>query len=156
MKYDMEHEQTMAYSDAYMEMMRDIVTQGKMVSLILSGNSMSPFLVNRRDKVFLEKPTGRLKRGDIVFYQRDNGRYIMHRIYKIMDEEYYMIGDAQTIVEGPLNREQIFAVVNQCERKGKIITKGDFWWNFFEHVWIRIIPFRWPLVKLYNVIKIKK
>ena len=33
-------------------------------------------------------------------------------------EEYYLIGDAQTVIEGPIQREQIFAVVTKVKRKG--------------------------------------
>ena len=52
------------------------------------------------------------------------------------------MGDAQMEIEGPVKREQIFAIVTKARRKGKWIQKGNFWWEFFEHVWIRIIPLR--------------
>ena len=53
-----------------------------------------------------------------------------------------MVGDAQWIIEGPLKREQIFAIVTRVQRKGKMLTPGSFWWEFFEHVWIRMVPIR--------------
>ena len=131
---------------AYLDVMKELVQEGRSVSIIVSGNSMSPFLIHRRDRVFFEKPNRPLRRGDIVFYQREGGRYIMHRIWKVKKEGYYIVGDAQTEIEGPVKPEQIFALITKCERKGKMITSGSFWWEFFEKVWIRMVPVR-PLVR---------
>ena len=101
-----------------------------------------PFLCHRRDYIYFTRPEEELKRGDMVFYQRDSGQYVMHRIWKVRPEGYYMVGDAQTQIEGPLRREQIFARIVRVKRKGRILEPGDFWWEFFEHVWICIIPAR--------------
>ena len=131
---------------AYLDVMKDLVREGKTVSIIVAGNSMSPFLIHRRDRVFFEKPDRPLKKGDIVFYQRDNQRYIMHRIWKVKKDGFYIVGDAQTEIEGPVRRDQIFARITKCERKGKMITSGNIWWEFFEKAWIRMVPLR-PLIR---------
>ena len=120
--------------------------------MVISGSSMSPFLIHARDSVWLKKPNRPLKVGDIVFYQRESGQYVLHRICKIKSDGYYMIGDAQTQIEGPLKREQIFAQIGKVERKGKILKPGDFWWNFFEKVWIRMIPVRVIVTRIYAII----
>ena len=89
----------------------------------------------------------------MVFYQRDNGQFVMHRIWKKKSDGYYMIGDAQTEIEGPLREDQIFALITKVQRKGKWIGPGDFWWKFFEHIWLCIIPLRRVLMFLYGKIK---
>lgn len=76
----------------------------------------------------------------------------MHRIWKVKPEGYYIVGDAQTEIEGPVLREQIFALITQVQRKGEKIGPGDFWWEFFEHVWINIVPFRRMLVRGYGYV----
>lgn len=134
----------------YIGTLRNLVEEGHKVSLVITGSSMSPFLVHGRDKIYFVKPDRELKRGDMVFYQRDNGQYVMHRIYRIKDGEFYMIGDAQTEVEGPLRRNQIFARVIEVERRGKLTKEGDFWWWFFEKIWLRIIPLRRSIVAVYR------
>lgn len=111
---------------------------------------MAPFLCHNRDYIYFTKPERELRRGDMVFYQRDNGQYVMHRIYRVKHEGYYMVGDAQTQIEGPLRRDQIFAVITQVKRAGKMIRPGDFWWEFFEHIWIRIVPARRTVMALYG------
>ena len=118
--------------------------------LVISGNSMAPFLVHGRDTVYLSKPTGPVKKGDTVLYRRDNGAYILHRVYKADKDSYTMVGDAQTQLEKGIRRDQIIAVVTSALRKGKMQKPGTFWWEFFEKLWINMIPLRPAVVKLYT------
>ncbi|MGN1168258.1 MAG: S24/S26 family peptidase [Lachnospiraceae bacterium] len=134
----------------YLSILKELVQEGKEVSLLVSGSSMSPFLIHERDYVYFRMPDRELKKGDIVFFQRINGQYIMHRIQKVRPEGYYIVGDAQTEIEGPILQEQIFAIVTKVKRKGKWIKPGDFWWEFFEHVWLEIIPIRRKVMSMYG------
>lgn len=139
----------------YVKVLRDLIEEDKIVSLLISGNSMSPFLIHERDYIYLKKPEKMLKRGDMVFFERDNGDFVMHRIYRIEKENYFLIGDAQSVGEGPIRRDQIFAKVIGVRRKGKQIGPCNFWWGFFEHVWIHMIPMRRIAVRLYSALKSK-
>ena len=136
-------------TDVYVSMLRDLVNEGKECRLLISGSSMAPFLVHERDSILFSKPDRELRRGDMVFYQRDNGQYVMHRILKVKPEGLYIIGDAQTEVEGPVRPEQVFALVTKVNRKGKWIGPGNFWWWFFSTVWLRLFPIRRLILKLY-------
>lgn len=134
----------------YVSVLREIAEQGKVVSMRIAGSSMSPFLCHNRDYIYFTRPERELRRGDMVFYQRNSGQYVMHRIYKRKPDGYYIVGDAQTEIEGPVRREQIFARIIKVKRKNKILEPGSLWWEFFEHVWIRIIPLRRTAVKVYG------
>lgn len=134
----------------YVGMLRGLVEEGREVSLLISGSSMSPFLCHHRDTVWFKAPDRKLRKGDMVFYQRSNGQFVMHRIYAIKKDGYYMVGDAQWEIEGPLDRAQIFAIITKAQRKGKMIGPGDFWWEFFARVWIRVLPLRRELRWLYG------
>lgn len=134
----------------YVSMLRSLVEEGKDVSLLISGSSMSPFLGHHRDTILFGQPNRELRKGDMVFYQRLNGQFVMHRIYKVKPEGYYIVGDAQTEIEGPIKREQIFALVKRAQRKGKWIGPENFWWKFFEKVWINIVPLRPYIRKMYG------
>lgn len=142
----------MRYVDTneYVSVLRELVEEGREVSLLVSGSSMSPFLAHQRDYIYFKKPDRELRKGDMVFYQRRTGQYVMHRIWKVKNDKYYMVGDAQQEIEGPLDRDQIFALITKVQRKGKWIEPGDFWWEFFEKVWINIVPVRRVLVKVYG------
>lgn len=137
----------------YVSMLRELTESGKEVSMLIAGNSMSPFLIHERDSICFKKPDRKLRRGDMVFYQRTSGQYVMHRIYKVSAEGYYIVGDAQQDIEGPVKREQIFALITRVRRKGKWIAPGDFWWEFFEHVWIRMVPVRRLIIGSYTKMK---
>ena len=137
----------------YVSTLRELVREGQEVSMQIAGSSMSPFLVHQRDSICFRAPTQPLRRGNMVFYQRTNGQFVMHRICRVRPEGYYIVGDAQTEMEGPIARTQIFAVVTRVYRKGTWIDATDFWWKFFEHIWLCIIPLRRVLMFLYGKIK---
>lgn len=133
----------------YVSVLRSLIEKGKEVCMTISGSSMSPFLIHHRDSVSLSKPNRQLRKGDVAFFQRIDGAFVLHRICKVRPEGYYFIGDAQTVVEGPILREQIFAIVTKAKRKGRWIVPGSFWWLFFERIWLNIVPLRRLIIKLY-------
>ncbi len=135
----------------YVSVLKELVEEGREVSMLISGSSMSPFLCHGRDQVYFKAPDRPLRVGDMVFFQRRSGQYVLHRICKVKDDGYYIVGDAQTAIEGPVSREQIFALVTRVRRKGRILAPGDFWWEFFARVWVRLIPLRPLLVRAYGL-----
>lgn len=138
-------------ADTYIPVIRELIEEGNTVPFLITGNSMSPFMIHERDTILLKKPEFPLKKGTMAFYRRKTGQYVMHRICKVKDGKYYFVGDAQTKVEGPLEQGQIFAVVCGVKRKEKLEKPGTFWWEFFEHVWLSLRPLRPFLRRLYTV-----
>ena len=119
-----------------------LLEETETVPLVISGSSMTPFLVHGRDTVYLSKVTVPLKRGDMILYRRDSGDYILHRIFRAEGDTYTLVGDAQTMLEPGIRADQVLAVVTAVRRKGKLLKKDSFWWDFFEKVWIRMVPLR--------------
>ena len=144
-------------TDTYMGVLKELVLEGQQVSLLITGNSMSPFMIDKRDKIVISPIKSPLKVGDMAFFQRITGQYVMHRIQyvrkneKTGKEEYYFLGDAQYITEGPIQKEQIFGVITKVCRKEKWIGPGNFWWEFFRCVWLKIVPFRRKILKIYGM-----
>lgn len=137
----------------YLSTIKELIVQDKQVSIVIKGNSMAPFIINNRDCIYIEKIKDTLKKGDFVFYQRLNGQYVTHRIIKIINDEYYLAGDNQIVIEGPILRKQILGKITKVKRKGKWIKKGNFYWEFFEHVWIYLLPWRKKIMSIYMKIK---
>ena len=148
----MEYKLRIESPNVIMEPMLALLEDAEHVPLQISGNSMSPFLVHGRDTVYLSKPRLPLKKGDMVLYQRTNGAYVLHRIQHVTGDSYTMVGDAQVQLEPGICCNQIRAVVTAVRRKDKLLQKGNFWWDFFEKVWICIIPLRRPIIKLYSIV----
>lgn len=132
---------------------RELLESGAVLPLTVSGVSMLPFLAPGRDTVYIKKIDRALKRGDIVFYQRPDGRYILHRLYRSENEECWFVGDAQDDVEGPLPEECAFAYVESVRRKGKSEKPGTFWWNFFAGAWLGLVGRRRQIMNAYAKIK---
>ena len=133
--------------DAYMPVLQELLAQGQSVSLTVTGESMSPFLRHGRDQIRLAAVASQPQRGDMVFFRRRNGQYIMHRVLRhLPDGNYAIIGDGQQQVEAPIAPEQIFAVVTQVCRKGVWIGPESFWWRFFAGPWLTLLPLR-PLLR---------
>ena len=135
----------------YVSLLRDAVREGRTVSMRIVGSSMSPFLAHDRDLITFAAPHRELRAGDMVFYQRDSGQFVMHRIHKVRPEGLYLVGDGQTEIEGPLSPDHVFALVGRVCRKGRWMQPGDFWWEFFAHVWTVFRPVRPVLTRCYSL-----
>ncbi len=136
----------------YLPVLIDIIKSGKDVSVTVTGSSMAPFLAHLRDSIIVLPPPRQFHRGDMVFFQRQDSSYVMHRIHHLKEGKLYLVGDNQTEIEGPIDPEQVFGIVRKVIRNGKLLQKGDFWWDFFEKAWIRIVPLRSAAVKAVSIV----
>ena len=92
---------------------------------------MMPLLRHRRDKVVLIKPKSAPKKKDVVFYQRDDGQYVLHRIAAVKNGEYIMRGDNQWCLEYGITSKHIIAVATAFERNGKVIKCSSFKYKMY-------------------------
>ena len=114
---------------------------------------MSPFLIHGRDTVYLARVQRPVRRGDMLLYQRETGSYVLHRVHSVKPEGFTMVGDAQTVLEPGIKPEQVIAIVTQVVRKDEIITPEGFWWKFFEKIWIRMVPLRPLVCRVYAFVR---
>ncbi len=145
----MEHKVKVLEPEQLMPQLLEMLEVTEPVPLVISGSSMTPFLVHGRDTVYLSNVRKPLQRGDMVLYRRHSGSYILHRVYRVEKNSYTMVGDAQTQLEPGIRPDQILALVTAVRRKGMLLQKGSFWWDFFEKVWIRMVPLRPAVRKAY-------
>ena len=136
----------------YVTALKEMVEQGMEVSMTIFGTSMEPFLIDKRDKIYFRKTEDPIKKGDMVFYQRKTGEYVMHRVLKVRKHQYYLAGDHQTFLEGPIEAQQIFAKVISVERAGVWLTEKDRLWKFYAGWWRRLFWVRKVGNKLKRVI----
>ena len=148
----MEHKLRVIETEALMQQLPQLLQETESVPLVISGSSMTPFLVHGRDTVFLSKVTEPPKRGDMILYRRESGAYILHRIYRVRNGVYDLVGDGQLDIEPGIRPQQILAIVKTVRRKGKLLRKGSFWWEFFEHIWLTLLPLRPGIRRLYSAV----
>ncbi len=68
------------------ELIRFQLANGGVANLVVKGSSTAPMLHNGRDSVTLTPPAGPVKRGDVILYQRENGRYVLHRVIRCRED----------------------------------------------------------------------
>ncbi len=107
-----------------------------------NGVSMMPFIMGGKTFVTIEKYTGGAEKYDIVFYIRDDGKYVMHRIVKLYADCFGVCGDNQWWVE-KVKEEQIFAIVSMVDGKRK---KGGF-------LYLHTLPLRRFIIHVIKYIK---
>ena len=133
---------------------KEILESGSKAWITVTGMSMFPFLREDEDCVELTHATiDTINRGDIVLIQRYTGEYILHRVYKKENNIFYMVGDAQRWIEGPLNPEQLIAVVEVVKRKDREISCNNKMWKLLVLVWMNIIPVRPVILKVLRGIR---
>jgi hypothetical protein len=145
-------EQKLSGSREYLDTLSELLAQGLSVNLAVSGNSMSPFLIHGRDEVLLTPLTKEPRVGDIIFYRRSDGSYILHRLCRITSDGYCFIGDNQTQAEPGLQRSQLLARVTAVKRDGEILTPKHPLWRFFSGPWIWL----WRVRRIFRGIYFKK
>ncbi len=121
-------------TEALLPFLLELLSENKTINMTVTGNSMMPLWRDRIDSVVLKKPDT-IKNLDVVLYVQDSGQAILHRIVKCRKEGYYIVGDNQTDVDGPIRPDQIKAVVTDFWRNGKLYSCKCLWCRFYSFVW---------------------
>ncbi|MBR4960304.1 MAG: S24/S26 family peptidase [Clostridia bacterium] len=142
MTYNLSIKTLDAYQDG--EYLLELLDSGAVIPLIVTGSSMLPFLKDGRDTVLLQK-VDKFKKGQILFFRRRNGLFVLHRIRKIRSDGRILVnGDAQNWCEIVLP-EQAAAVVIGFVRDGKTRNAGSFPIRLRDTLWYPTRPIR-PLI----------
>lgn len=131
---------------------KEQLESGGTVGLPITGTSMLPLLVQGRDSVTLS-PAEKVKVNDIIFYRRDNGAFVLHRIIGIDDKGYVLCGDNQWVKEYGIKDRNIIGVVTGINRDGKDILVDDEKYVKYCNRWLKLLPIRKPLVKLLTILR---
>lgn len=109
-----------------------------------SGNSMWPFIEDG-DRISISPVSRPPEKYDIVLYSRDNGMLVLHRVIKVSADGYYIAGDNQTELEGPVTMDMIQGILKGFYHNGKY-TKASF---LRGRLWAALRPLR----KAYRGVK---
>lgn len=123
------------------------IASGGNVKLKVSGFSMYPLVVSRRDSVLLTKADN-IKVGDVPLYKRSDGSYILHRIVGKKDGAFYTMGDYETKKEYPVYPEQIVAKAAGFYRKDKFIDCNSKTYKLYKFLWTHTLFLRPLLLNL--------
>ncbi|MBR5426276.1 MAG: S24/S26 family peptidase [Clostridiales bacterium] len=84
------------------------------------GVSMMPLLRQGKDLFTIEKNNGqRYKKGDVVLFARGKDKYVLHRIIKVLPDEYVILGDNCVTPERGIKDSDIHGKMISFVRNGK-------------------------------------
>lgn len=116
------------------------------------GVSMMPLLRQGKDLFTIEKNNGqRYKKGDVVLFARGSSKYVLHRIIKVLPDEYVILGDNCVSCEKGIKDSDIHGKMISFVRNGKehsvtekryrVYTALVLFFNpvrvFFKRLWIK-------------------
>ena len=114
-----------------------------------TGTSMLPLLKQGRDFFIVEKLNNRpIKKYDVVLYKRQPDSYVLHRIIKIENGKYVIMGDNCINKEYGITDKDIIAVMIGYIRKGKQHSTGEFFYKLYSICHCAFSPLRIILFRI--------
>ena len=81
------------------------------VTICLEGESMRPLIRKGRDPVTIVPVRGELKKGDVVLFTLGDGRYVVHRVWRLREGLVRTLGDNCVNPEPWFPRTQVLGQV---------------------------------------------
>lgn len=105
---------------------------GREVIVFTTGTSMEPLLYDKRKKnathVLVKPITEALSEGDLPLILLKDGRYMIHRIIRVIEEDgniFYQTRGDNCIGSERVAKEEVLGVVTEIYRKKKTIRVTD-------------------------------
>ena len=107
------------------------------------GDSMLPLLRPGRDLFTIaKKGKERLKAGDVVLFYRPPNSFILHRIIKVRESDYIMMGDNCVMKEIGVTDEDIIGVMTEYIKNGKTHSVQERGYRLYSFIRVHTIPIR--------------
>lgn len=121
---------------------KEAVEQKGIYTGLTSGTSMEPLIHNQKDTIIIVKQNGRLRKYDIPVYLK-SGKYIMHRVVKVCEDHYVIVGD-NLLTKEYVTDEMIVGVLRGFYKNGKkyIDLETNGFYKFYSKVWVALLPVR--------------
>ena len=117
------------------------------------GTSMMPLLKQGRDLfTVVKKGEKRCRRGDVVLYKK-GGKYVLHRIIQVRDNDYVIMGDNCVSKETGIRDEDIIGVMTEIKRNGKQHKVSDKDYRVYSYFMTHTPSFRGAAKKALSKIK---
>lgn len=89
-------------------LIKEVISKGGTFHLFPRGTSMEPLLHAGDDSVILGEAKD-IECGDVLFYKRENGQYVIHRLIEKRKGTFTMCGDHQKGLEYGVLPSQVLA-----------------------------------------------
>ena len=126
--------ETIHLSD-YEELIREVLATGGEFRLYPHGTSMLPLLRQGIDSVALRSLTRPPRKFDILFYKRQDGSYILHRVKEVTDKGLVLWGDNHTMLEYGITEENIIGYAARVFRGDKELDCRSLTYRVYLGLW---------------------
>ena len=119
-----------------MEEIKQLISEGKTVSISAKGYSMNPFIMHLRDQITLGPWTDdQIRKGAVVLAKDTRGCFVIHRIISVRDESVTLLGDGNIYGTETMPRDKVYGIID-CSALHL----------FFARIWLWMRPVRrYPL-----------
>lgn len=128
-----------------------LIEEGHTATIIVRGNSMNPFLVDRRDRVTLGSFTpDDLQPGATVLARDTTGRIVFHRIISRKDDTLILQGDGNLAQTEETSIDQVMGLMTEAIRKEKRYSAQGKAWRRYSYWWLKLKPLRRWLLAIFR------
>ena len=126
-----------------MEQIRELIAEGKTVTLTVKGNSMNPFMVHLRDQITLGSWKDEdIKTGIVALVKDIRGNYLIHRIIDRNAETVTLLGDGNINMTETATFDNIIGIMISFTRKGRVVRADSLCWKAYSWFWRILTPVR--------------
>ena len=134
----------------YDSLIREVLASGGEFRLYPRGTSMLPLLRQGRDSVALRRVDTPIRKNEILFYQRPDGSFVLHRVRSAMPDELTMWGDNQSIPERGVSPDWVIGRVTRIFRDDVEVICDSLRYRRYLWLWQFTIVRSFAL-KLYHL-----
>ena len=146
-------EKLVVQNDEFFARVRELLEEGRSVTIPVKGFSMLPFIRGERDLVELER-TVEVRPLDIVLFHigpEDGGRYVMHRVLKVDGDHVEIQGDGVPFNREHVVRGQIYGTAVSILRDGSRAVDPRSASELRKvRIWLALRPIRRYLLFIYR------
>lgn len=125
------------------EEIRKLVSEGRTATITARGNSMNPFLVDRRDTITLGGfHDEEIRRGCVALVRDLSGDYLIHRVIRRKGDIITLKGDGNSKKVETAKVGDVIAIMTGMERKGRTYTTDGLAWKIYSGLWMFLSPIR--------------
>jgi len=140
---------TLLHSAELFDSINIMLQEGYDAEFTVVGNSMWPFLSNERDRVIVRaRENSSIKKGDIVLFCPEEGRYLLHRVTQLRDGMFQTAGDGNCFYDGFFPEECLNSIAISFRRKEKFVSCQNLLYRIYSKIWMFLFPIRRHLLRL--------
>jgi signal peptidase I len=128
-----------------------LIREGHTVTIAVRGNSMNPFLHDRRDRIILGAFTDvDLHAGVCALVKATDGRYLFHRIISRSGSRLTLRGDGNVKGTEQADTAEVIGIMLTAIRKEHSYPVEGRAWRTYSRLWMNTVSVRRWLLGVYR------